>query len=49
MSKKIDKKQTQIIKRVLQELKPYRFHLIASLICAAFTVVFTLMIPVYIG
>ncbi len=49
MSKKIDKKQTQIIKRVLQELKPYWFHLIASLICAAFTVVFTLMIPVYIG
>lgn len=49
MSKKIDKKQTQTIKRVLQELKPYRFHLIASLICAAFTVVFTLMIPVYIG
>lgn len=49
MSKKIDKKQTQTIKRVLQELKPYRFHLIVSLICAAFTVVFTLMIPVYIG
>lgn len=49
MSRKIDKKQSQTLKRVLKELKPYRLALVASLICAAFTVVFTLMIPVYIG
>ncbi len=39
----------ETLKRILQELKPYKLSIIASLICAAITVISTLLIPVYTG
>jgi len=45
------KKQSQsmIFKRILRELKPYTVRLVFSIICALLTVLFTLLIPIYIG
>lgn len=47
--KKSEKRQNEVIKRVLTELKPYRFSVGASLLCALLTVWLTLLIPVFIG
>ncbi len=42
-------KQKAVIGRVLQELRPYKLAIFFSLLCAALTVISTLLIPVYIG
>ncbi len=49
MKKKMESKQTDIIKRVLLELKKYKLWILCSLLCAALTVVCTLLIPVLTG
>ena len=49
MSTKNEIKQSQVIKRVLVELKTYRLQIVLSLICAVLTVIFTLMVPVLTG
>lgn len=49
MSTKNEIKQSQVIKRVLVELKTYRLQIVLSLICAVLTVIFTLLVPVLTG
>lgn len=49
MSTKNEIKQSQVIKRVLVELKNYRLQIVLSLICAVLTVIFTLLVPVLTG
>ena len=49
MSTKNEIKQSQVIKRVLVELKTYRLQIVLSLICALLTVIFTLLVPVLTG
>lgn len=49
MGKSKKSRQTEVIKRVLVELRPYGKHMLASLVCAVFTVWFTLLIPVLTG
>ncbi len=49
MSTKKEIKQSQVIKRVLVELKTYRLQIVLSLICAVLTVIFTLLVPVLTG
>ena len=49
MSIKNEIKQSQVIKRVLVELKTYRLQIVLSLICAVLTVIFTLLVPVLTG
>lgn len=49
MSTKNEIKQSQVIKRVLVELKTYRLQIVLSLICAVLTVLFTLLVPVLTG
>ena len=49
MSTKNEIKQSQVIKRVLVELKTYRLQILLSLICAVLTVIFTLLVPVLTG
>ena len=49
MSTKNEIKQSQVIKRVLVELKTYRLQIVLSLICAILTVIFTLLVPVLTG
>jgi ATP-binding cassette subfamily B protein len=43
------KNGTAVFGRILKELKPYRVHMIFSLVCAAVTVWLTLLIPVMTG
>ncbi len=49
MSTKNEIKQSQVIKRVLVELKTYRLQIVLSLICAVLTVICTLLVPVLTG
>lgn len=49
MSTKNEIKQSQVIKRVLVELKTYRLQIVLSLICAVLTVIFTMLVPVLTG
>lgn len=49
MSTKNEINQSQVIKRVLVELKTYRLQIVLSLICAVLTVIFTLLVPVLTG
>jgi ATP-binding cassette subfamily B multidrug efflux pump len=49
MSTENEIKQSQVIKRVLVELKTYRLQIVLSLICAVLTVIFTLLVPVLTG
>lgn len=49
MSTKNEIKQSQVIKRVLVELKTYRLQIVLGLICAVLTVIFTLLVPVLTG
>lgn len=49
MSTKNEIKQSQVIKRVLVELKTYRLQIVLSLICAVLAVIFTLLVPVLTG
>ena len=44
-----NKLQSQILKRVLTELKSYNLSLIVSIMCALVTVYFTLRIPILTG
>ena len=46
---KLQKKEPQNWKRIWQMIRPYRGWMIASMILAAFTVAFTLYIPILIG
>lgn len=47
--RKKDEKQKQIIKRIGEELRDYRFLIVCSLLLATGTVLSTLCIPVFIG
>ncbi|SEA11553.1 ATP-binding cassette, subfamily B [Pseudobutyrivibrio sp. ACV-2] len=44
-----NKPQSQILKRVLKELKSYNISLLVSILCALVTVYFTLRIPILTG
>ena len=48
MPKKTDK-EPQNWKRIWQMIRPYRGWMIASMVLAAFTVAFTLYIPILVG
>lgn len=42
-------RQSEVIARVLKELRVYRLSIAASLVCAVLTVIFTLLVPVLTG